>query len=572
MSFIFKSALLFVLMIVSFLRLHSRPAVGELLKMSENERLVVLSDLRLNVLNEIKGDKEVLTYLDSLILITEKDSNKEIYLEALLFKVDIDNWLIHFERNNYEEIISLARRLSLPRTEIRANMFLAEYYWSKAKEYEKGLEVLMKIKDLVSSIENKDYFENVNYWYEVGSKYYYFLDYPKAIQVLKEVINKKENFVNARAYNSSINTLGLCYQELKQFDSANHYFNVLKNKEYRYGATDWRDIAIGNLGFSYYFQKDYEKSFPLLLWDFETSIKRNDPYCASGSSIALADIYLQRNEMDKALTQIELSRKYIAEGKKFERYAFLYPIIANWYLKKHNPEKAEEYMDSSVVAINNYHKERSTIQLYRVMQRIDVMERATTMLQIEAKQLKAKNKRNLIIFILTLLVFVSLALYFLQKRKSKLRLKEKDLHIKKAELELMNAQKQLESFTRNLLEKNKLIESLQSKDQEDNLEIVQELFNSVILTEDDWEKFQSLFEEAHPKIQTKLNNSFPNLTISEYRYLMLSYLNFSHKDMASVLGISSDSLRVTWFRIRKKLNLQPEITVQEVLAKLDNNG
>jgi DNA-directed RNA polymerase specialized sigma24 family protein len=67
-----------------------------------------------------------------------------------------------------------------------------------------------------------------------------------------------------------------------------------------------------------------------------------------------------------------------------------------------------------------------------------------------------------------------------------------------------------------------------------------------------------------------LTTKFPLLTDAEMRYLMLAKLQLSHKEMARILGVSFDSVRVTWNRARKKCYGNLEDTPQSLLEKIEN--
>jgi len=59
---------------------------------------------------------------------------------------------------------------------------------------------------------------------------------------------------------------------------------------------------------------------------------------------------------------------------------------------------------------------------------------------------------------------------------------------------LVNAQRLLGEFTKNITEKNELIESLREKTNEHiNNEVLQQLQQSTLLTDEQWENFRELF-------------------------------------------------------------------------------
>jgi tetratricopeptide (TPR) repeat protein len=139
-------------------------------------------------------------------------------------------------------------------------------------------------------------------------------------------------------------------------------------------------------------------------------------------------------------------------------------------------------------------------------------------------------------------------------------LKEKQLQ---QELELKS--KSLNTHTLHILEKNKLLEHLKDK-----LELVHEvgaaeknkrirklmhLIDQSFVHDQSWQNFQNTFEQVHHTFFQKLKNHTPMLSTSDLRLCALIKLNLTSQDMATILGISSDSLRIARYRLRKRLGL-----------------
>jgi DNA-binding response OmpR family regulator len=72
---------------------------------------------------------------------------------------------------------------------------------------------------------------------------------------------------------------------------------------------------------------------------------------------------------------------------------------------------------------------------------------------------------------------------------------------------------------------------------------------------DSWSQFEDLFVRVHPKFHYNLLQKHPKLTPSELKLSTLLRLNLSSKDIATILYLSPDSIRVSRTRLRKKLNL-----------------
>ncbi len=145
-------------------------------------------------------------------------------------------------------------------------------------------------------------------------------------------------------------------------------------------------------------------------------------------------------------------------------------------------------------------------------------------------------------------------------------------------LQEMNRLK-LEEFTQRLLEKSQLIAELQAQQESENANEngnahehvtgetpLEKIHNSQILTRQDWENFRRLFEQVHPGFLAQLSEQFPQLTAAETRLVLLAKLNLSTHQSAAMLGVTSEAVKKTRQRLRKKLEIN-EVTFEKLLGK-----
>jgi DNA-binding response OmpR family regulator/DNA-binding CsgD family transcriptional regulator len=87
------------------------------------------------------------------------------------------------------------------------------------------------------------------------------------------------------------------------------------------------------------------------------------------------------------------------------------------------------------------------------------------------------------------------------------------------------------------------------------------LFNQIINTvkkfadENLWDDYELKFLSVRPRFFEELRNEFPHLTPNDLRLCSLFSLNLESKEIARILNITPDSIKVTRKRLRKKLNL-----------------
>ena len=127
-----------------------------------------------------------------------------------------------------------------------------------------------------------------------------------------------------------------------------------------------------------------------------------------------------------------------------------------------------------------------------------------------------------------------------------------------------------------ILDKNKIISDLERKlksspgfnqENEEARKSLEELSKLKILTSEDWDKFQINYNKIFPGMIKIILTSFPDLTEAELRMFLLIKLSLRMKEIASVLGISSESVRKTRYRMRKKLSIGENDDLDDFVKK-----
>jgi DNA-directed RNA polymerase specialized sigma24 family protein len=170
-----------------------------------------------------------------------------------------------------------------------------------------------------------------------------------------------------------------------------------------------------------------------------------------------------------------------------------------------------------------------------------------------------EQKRNLIIAGLVL-VFATGLFWLNERRKQAAKLENQKRQLAEEKLEQANGQ--LEQYIANIKDKNALLEKITSQLQAANQALslpleqaaqsIENLQKSVILTEENWVEFKALFEKVFPDFFSQLSRQYDDLSPAEVRLLALQRLDLPGKDMANMLGISTDSIKKARYRLRKK--------------------
>lgn len=86
-----------------------------------------------------------------------------------------------------------------------------------------------------------------------------------------------------------------------------------------------------------------------------------------------------------------------------------------------------------------------------------------------------------------------------------------------------------------------------------------------ISSHDDWKTFETNFERAHEEFIKKLKAGYPKLTPGDLRLCAYLRMNLSSKEIAPLLGISVRGVENHRYRLRKKMGLDMDTNLNEVM-------
>ncbi len=202
--------------------------------------------------------------------------------------------------------------------------------------------------------------------------------------------------------------------------------------------------------------------------------------------------------------------------------------------------------------------------------------------------------RSNVAYVIYFALFVYL-LYLLIKVQEKEHKKEQDNLRQKHQLEIERNEQQITKLQKKQLEadvefKNKelatttmhlvqrgkllskigdellpLVQQTTSKDTANDLKKVIRLLNEAKKLDNDWEQFSIHFDHVHANFLSNLKDKYPNLSPSDLKLCAYLKLNLSSKEIAQLLNITSRAVEVSRYRLRKKLNLKPEVNLFDFL-------
>ena len=464
----------------------------------------------------------------------------EFYREARAFSEAIDQYNEAFKLigTHYRDTLSIILSNSMGKVHFELDNFdLAKQYFKDAIEWSNELGYLRGqavAKSLLGTCFEKtgDYLEALNYQKESLSLFEFLKD-SIGISIANE-------------------NIGSIYEDLTQYDLAYQFFS--KAYEYtQHTDTPAEANILNNLGDIHRKKGNYEAAIDFTLQAHQVSTRIKD-----------------KHQLESA--NKDLAKTYALLGNYQEAYQFR---IA-----------AEEYGDLIL-------KDQNTNQLNRLQTIYDTNKKeAQIQLLQEQNKLNLANQQLLLLALFAMAIILFLVYYFNgRKKKAQLQLQEYEQRTLQAELDKkaldeQNLQREIQlktaalsKYSLHLSQKNKILldlsKALKTIAKHKNINYnskIKELAKEIdtnLAQENEWEEFMSFFQDIHPKfIKTLSSLSNDSLSPAELRLSVLLRLNLSSKEIASILRITPDSVRVARHRLRKKLPIGPKDDLVHFMIEL----
>lgn len=535
-----------------------------LLNKTYAERSPLLSSFYLDTLvNKNISAAVAFKKINALAEVAKKSGDNDLLAEVALMKAHADYHHVQLSPGlviqELDSLSSLADKDQIFWLTARIESLKAFVYFDKGYNYERSFLHYRKLEDILQKLTVSDFPEKQACFYQISYAYYFFADYVNAVKYGKEALKFTPKARYARYIVQTSNNIGLSFQKLKQYDSANKYFQLAYDSELDYKGSKrvWYGISRGNIGYSYFMQKKYEEAKPLLATDVEIAKENKDWGLAVSSLIPLGAIALDEGQTDVAAKYLQEALSYTRVAGQYYRFEKLYPQLAKLAYKQGNTALAMAYTDSAFAVKDSLARKLNTLQITRALQKADFEKYRASLQKIDSeKQLKIAQ-RNLLIAVLVLLLIISLWVVREQRIKGKGK-----------QAALKDAKNQLQFFHKKIAGNNTLIESLQMQISGINKDTIVQLQQSTILNDEEWLTFRTAFEKLNPGFFTRLREKMPDLSPAEIRFVVLTKLQYTNKEMAATLGVGAEAIRQYRLRLRKKLSLPPDGSIEKIVGEI----
>lgn len=460
-----------------------------------------------------------------------------------------------------------------------SNRVIGVAHWARGS-YDRGLEYLL---DGLSLYRNqKDTLGEANCLMNIGLIYADRSDNDLALEYYFEALKLFESIQAANRSATTYVKLATIFIRQDKFSAA---YDFLQRAEYIHGSDEFlygMSEILNRYGLLKTKTEEYDSATLYLNHSLEVSKKIQDIDGITRNYISLADVALRTNDIDGA--EVFLNEALVA-ARKVQSHKWLkeiYSRLQRIARRKGDLEKAIVYLDQYVQqkdsifneqTLNNISRLETELATAEQRRQLDSKENEIVILEQESE---IQHSRILVLIILMAAVIISAVLIIRNRQLSaqrKEQLAKKEADEAKKELEFKN--RELVSYTVNFVQKNQLFEELMNSVSEMKKSTSDETRKGLIGMERtikrhlqidrDWEDFKMRFENLHTGFFDKILEREASLTGNDLKLCALVKMNFSIKEISEMMGISTESVKTARYRLKKKLNLPGEMSLNDFL-------
>ena len=347
-----------------------------------------------------------------------KDHQLASILKSGRYRSAIDRqWVDDSMENNIRSLLESCDFIQCRALEADVLQLLADFYWLQ-KDYVQALENYSQAQLRYKSLSAQDFPHKAEFIHTYGSRYFHFRDYKSAKTIFHELWNNiPSEYISNKI--SKLNTLGLCYSNLSEYDSAIYYLNEARKYIDPKKDEVWEGIISGNLGNCYYQLGQYELAIPLLEKNIALSEQHNELVDMAFALSTLGEIFLNQKQAKKALEYLTKAHSIVKRKNLFARNTIISKIyipLGKAYAANGNMVLGYRYLDSGRLAKESIENQRNILQLTGAQQRIE-LEKYRGELTRKENEIKDKSRfiRNLAVGLATLVLMLIIILWQFQR-------------------------------------------------------------------------------------------------------------------------------------------------------------
>jgi len=442
--------------------------------------------------------------------------------------------------------------------------------------YTIALNETLKAYDLFALLENE--IRMADAMNTMGTLERNFSNLDKAIEYKKEALITYEK-ENDTYYASEVyNDLGAMYMDKEDYKMAQQQFERGLALSRSVGFVSVEVTCLRNLGEVARLKKEYETAMKYFEESMQKTHSIKNLRKVAGLQNKIAQVYNETNRPNQALKILEPSISYSTESNSPSMLSFALSVRSDTYSLLGDHQAAlQDFKDAEAISDSLFGVEQSR-QAEEMRAQFD-LERKENQLQLQQNEIalleqqETINGQQKLLLGLGLFFVLVLSGFGFYSFRQKIKRNQVEKEIMDADLE--HKKKELTTHALHLAKKNEVLVSLKEQvealAQEKSTSNFREILNTInfdLKDEENWEYFTQYFEQVHKNFGKEVQQKYPEVTPNELRFMALLKMNLTSKEIANMLSITPDGVKKARQRLRKKMQLTPEDSLEAVVMSI----
>lgn len=398
--------------------------------------------------------------------------------------------------------------------------------------------------------------------------------------------------------------IGNAYEKVGDFEKARNYqWNALSIYE---AIADQKGQAMvyNALGSIFEDEEDFEEAYDYFLKAAALDSASGSYYDLINTLNNLGDIHRKQGRFQDGVFFTTRALLLADSFNLNKEILSAYRDLSKLYAAHGDLPAALSYQDSAYQYAKSFYNERIASQIANYRTLYDVQKSEMQIAQMESKRITDRLVRNgLIAF--SIMIISGLAFIIWQERVKRRQQNKsyasqvalQNERIKNAQLkqealtkaleneklkeqqyyvEMENQQKELTGKILHIIKKNRILKEINEhlrlleEDAGQERKLIKKMKKTIsahVKFDHDWDDLEVRFGNVHHDFINRLKQLDEKLTRSDLRLAVLMRMELSSEDIAMILGISRESLRIARHRLKKKLKLEGSTQLKTYIEK-----
>ncbi|MEL7268595.1 MAG: tetratricopeptide repeat protein [Bacteroidota bacterium] len=485
-------------------------------------------------------------------------------------------------QGDFDKAISLANEGQVIAVELKSGTKLIDNLQRKSAiymdsgDYELAMEATLKASKIADTVSPHDPKRKAICLGDIGRIEMLRGNYSEAVIPIKEALNILEKLDDDVWLATMLMELGNVYWYLEDYDSAIEKYKICLEIGKKRKRQDLIAFSLGNLGLISMSTERYDEAITYL----QETIKMKKAKAASLNNLIidynnLGIAYFETGRYRKALENHSIAIKLADSIKALDLLRDGYSARSKVFENIGDLEKALSDQRSYQIINDSVFNTTKSAQIEELKTQYDT-EKKEQQIVLQEKEITVLEQEAEISTLQKILLGGGLVLSLIGFYGIRQKLKRNKLEKEKLDAELAFKRKELTTHALHLAKKNEVLEGLKQKAQElkeheQSKTGYQQLIRTInfdLQDDNNWENFSRYFEEVHKDFNRNVKTKYPDVTSNELRLMALLKMNLSSKEIANILNISPEGIKKARYRLRKKLDITTEESLQDIVLNI----